>query len=486
MHSTSRRFTEASLLLFSTIIVCLVAAAPAWALPSTYVCVDCGSHNVTVWKVDDCTTAPEISYECNDCGNTGVHSAGSHSFVTTGSQSATCTAEGISTTACEICSIAPVTTTTPALGHAYPASWTVARAATTEYEGLEVLICSRCGDQLSRTIAKLPAPAAEETTEEATNESAEEGEKSNTPENEASAVAVASSATSSEPEKTDEGTFPIIPIAAGAGVVAIVGGAVAFFRRQSIAAVATGTAAAAATTAVAAGAEAATLGKVDLEDKNVLLYLEDSEYNNALYELLDGQSFLDVEQIGYGDEESLLEEVAEGIDVVILNITEQSPADSVDQLMKRVSEVNKDVLFGLVVSNAATIEDIELSSMKEAGQICGYAREGLPGKRAMIALILPAYKPELSLDYAIESIGVVADAFNIPVISTIVNAKSITEEVHEILEKKKMGVDEGANLIGDIADILGFDELSDVIDLIDDLSAAKDLAEYELTAENKI
>ena len=72
----------------------------------------------------------------------------------------TCTETGLSKGAkCSICERAMIKQTElPATGHSY-GEWTVSKEATTEAEGEEKRVCSGCGEEETRSIAKLePQP----------------------------------------------------------------------------------------------------------------------------------------------------------------------------------------------------------------------------------------------------------------------------------------------------------------------------------------
>ena len=79
----------------------------------------------------------------------------------------TCTEPGLSKGAkCSICERAMIKQTElPATGHSY-GDWTVSKEATTEAEGEEKRVCSGCGDEETRSIAKLePQPTEPKPTE---------------------------------------------------------------------------------------------------------------------------------------------------------------------------------------------------------------------------------------------------------------------------------------------------------------------------------
>ena len=79
----------------------------------------------------------------------------------------TCTEPGLSKGAkCSICERAMIKQTElPATGHSY-GEWTVSKEATTEAEGEEKRVCSGCGDEETRSIAKLePQPTEPKPTE---------------------------------------------------------------------------------------------------------------------------------------------------------------------------------------------------------------------------------------------------------------------------------------------------------------------------------
>lgn len=96
-------------------------------------------------------------HECV-CGNKADNAA--HEQVDLPAVDPTCTETGLSKGAkCSICERAMIKQTElPATGHSY-GEWTVSKEATTEAEGEEKRVCSGCGEEETRAIAKLePQP----------------------------------------------------------------------------------------------------------------------------------------------------------------------------------------------------------------------------------------------------------------------------------------------------------------------------------------
>ena len=116
----------------------------------------------------------EDYWECAGCGRIFADADGlqeidepvthpvlDHSFRDTVT-SPTCTAQGYTEHVCTVCGTTMTDSYTEPLGHSWGA-WKVTKAATTEAEGEQTRACSRCGETVTRTIARLtPGPVTPE------------------------------------------------------------------------------------------------------------------------------------------------------------------------------------------------------------------------------------------------------------------------------------------------------------------------------------
>ncbi len=109
------------------------------------------SYTSSVTKAATCTATGVRTYKCA-CGSsyTETIAALGHS-TTTSTFPATCTADGKTITTCTRCS-ASVTTAIPALGHNYTTTTT---SATCTEEGKSIVTCRRCGDTTTTTTPPL-------------------------------------------------------------------------------------------------------------------------------------------------------------------------------------------------------------------------------------------------------------------------------------------------------------------------------------------
>ena len=107
-----------------------------------------------------CTESGERYRICSTCNkeDTEVIPPNGHTAVVDAAVTPTCTESGLTVGMhCSVCNeVLTAQETVPALGH-LPGDWTTIQKATTKAEGIEVILCSRCGEELQRRyIARIP------------------------------------------------------------------------------------------------------------------------------------------------------------------------------------------------------------------------------------------------------------------------------------------------------------------------------------------
>ena len=130
--------------------------------------IPAGNHKFGSWvltKGATCTEPGEGTRTCANCGATETREirANGHGFgVWTVTTQATCTTAGVESRTCP-CGEAETRTIETNGTHTF-GDWTVKTQPTTEAEGEETRTCTGCGEEESRPVAKLPAPAPKSNT----------------------------------------------------------------------------------------------------------------------------------------------------------------------------------------------------------------------------------------------------------------------------------------------------------------------------------
>ena len=153
---------------------------------TTYTCGSCGdsykgsytnstghSYTSKVTKAATCTASGVRTYTCSKCSNSYTETIAalghsysngkcatcgavdpncSHSYTSTVTKAATCTASGVRTYTCSKCGNS-YTESIAALGHSYTSS--VTKAATCTASGVRTYSCSKCGNSYTEAIAAL-------------------------------------------------------------------------------------------------------------------------------------------------------------------------------------------------------------------------------------------------------------------------------------------------------------------------------------------
>ncbi|MBQ9912041.1 MAG: hypothetical protein IJM49_03330, partial [Firmicutes bacterium] len=117
-----------------------------------------------------------------------------------------------------------------------------------------------------------------------------------------------------------------------------------------------------------------------------------------------------------------------------------------------------------------------------------YVQEGTSPAAAMVKLVLPVLKPDISSDASLGNMGKLADALGIPAVSSLIDAFVSGRDIKVTLEEAddKLSIADLAGIVGDLASILGFDRAADIAGLVGDaknISKALDdeSGAYEIT-----
>ena len=308
-------------------------------------------------------------------------------------------------------------------------------------------------------------------------------------------------------DNSGEKKFPIVPVAAGAGALglaalavfviapAVKGGAAAAGAAGAVtmgeAAAAAGTAAATAAGTVGGAAAAKKAAELAFEDhsKAVLTCLRDTSENNAFCELLKSRVYLNTTRISYEEFDSLEEKVGdEEPDIVIMELLSMDELEKVSEKMDACLEAYEDAGIGLILSaeTEKLLKDFIREKKKENVIVSTVLSEA--GEHAKLTkLILPLYKPDITLENSVEAIGTVADALGVPLISVITNVFLNGKDIKETIEGGDLSALDSATIIGDIASILGFDAVADVAGFVNDANDAKDnIMKHVHTGEEEI
>lgn len=225
----------------------------------------------------------------------------------------------------------------------------------------------------------------------------------------------------------------------------------------------------------------------DFEPKNILTCLRDKPSNKELEKMFSQKKFISETMATFICLDELPELLEDAdCDAVILDI------DSVEELgefkifLDKLKDEKDERAFALLIEDdiLPMIKE-ELNALKKDKTISGYVKESASKETKLINLILPLYKPEINGENALEVVGGVADALGIPYISDIIEVSLSGKEIIETVKEGDMDAYDKASVIGEIANILGFDTVADVTDLIGGIKSVKDVTHSEKLEVNK-
>lgn len=449
------------------------------------------SYSTTVTRQATCTQTGIESSRCDRCGDSfeTVIGALGHNFVTTVTKAPTCTQTGIETTSCTRCDekqnktlkalghnykeeiVEPtctedgsnkktctrcndtVTEVLKALGHDFGEE-TITKKATCEEDGLKESTCKRCNEKVDTVIPKLGHKYPEQWTIEKETGYFSEGLQSKT-------CSVCNNRIEEVIPRKD--STPLV--LGGTGIAAVLGGIGLFFiKKKGI---------------VDAGKvvknvveDTKEAFKPSFEDKTVVICGENEKYIDALK----ARHYLKVSTCSL---EELKDSVVENEpDIYIVDIQDEEELNSVLELKE--DEEIKETSLGLILPKKLIEDNKEkLESLRKDKQLVNYIDNEKSTYDLMVKLILPVLKPDFKSDESLENIGAIADVLGIPGISNVINVFVSGRDIKATLEEGELGVSGSATIISDIASILGYDTVSSVAGLVDDIDSIKEAINKE-------
>ena len=425
-----------------------------------------------------CTTAGTLRYNCPECGGirTVEYFALGHNWQYAGSQAATCTQAGWENYSCIRCS-ETTARTIPALGHDYKEE--ITKEATCTEDGIRTFTCTRCADTREETIEatghlwikfeKAATCTEDGYTREVCSYCEEKKDETVIPalgHDWPQAWTIRREATNTkEGLKTRTcrrcGTVDSQAIPRKISVWYYVGGGLVV--------------AAAAVAAIIARARAKIkLKKPSFGTRTVVTCTKNEEF----VKLLKKKSFLKVRPCGYEE----LDEKLKDEDPDILIIDGESP-ERVNEVAERREELLKDKGIGFIVPKGFAKEAMDkINEMESESDVINHSFEGDSLNSMLVDLLLPVMKPDLRSDASLENVGKIADALEIPGVSEIIDIYIAGRDIKNTLEEDEFGLSEKATVIGDIADIMGYDRVSDIAGLVGDIKSIKSAAKKDAGA----
>ena len=423
-----------------------------------YVCkrADCGDsyeekieplgHNYLykITKEATCTEEGIRTYTCTRCFDkyTKPIEALGHD-IEYEEVAATCTKEGYRKGVCKRCDKKTLKVY-PALGHIFDEIKVIKEATCTE-NGIKEAVCLECGESFKEGIPMLGHKYPDEWTIEKQASFFEEGLMSKT-------CSICSEKLLKTIPKKDPTALIVGAVAAAAVAVSLL----AHFKKK-------------AEKTSRKTKEEETIDKDSLkpefEDKSILV----RSSNEELILNLKGKKFLEVSTCEF--EEIKDNAIENEPDLVICEVSNKKEYDAI---MKLKEEELSEFSLGLIITKKLIKKNEKaLKMLKEEKKIVDYVTPDTDVDIMQVKLVLPILKPKMNSDETLGNIGMVADALGIPYVSRIIDVYVTGRDLKTTLEEEEKGISETATIIGDIASILGFDEVASVAGLVDDIDSIK-------------
>ena len=414
-------------------------------------------HNYisTITKAATCTeTGLQVSTcsRCNNSYNTTLKALG-HNWIEEKVEP-TCTEDGHHTKTCRRCN-EEEKEILKALGHDVKEFKTIKEPTCTE-DGLKKATCERCHEEVEEKIPKLGHSYPEEWTTEKEAGFFSEGIKSK------SCKTCHEKIEEKIPEKDKT---PVYVAGAGSAIALGVLGFV-FMKKNA--------ARAGVKIAKEIIEEGTGLGKPSIQDKSILVCSK----NEKLIDLLKSRSYLKVSTCDY---ENVVESTTEEEpDALLCNV---DSTEQLNEILNYKKEDLKDYETGLIIRQSVIDENKEvLDQLVKDGEIINYISEDKKEYNVLVKLVTPILKPNLKSDETLENIGMLADVLGVPGISTAIDVFINGRDIKATLENEELELTDKATIIADLAYILGFDTVGDVVDLVNDMSDIKSTINKEAGA----
>ncbi|MBR4462626.1 MAG: hypothetical protein IKS51_08615 [Erysipelotrichaceae bacterium] len=398
-------------------------------------------YHSSVTKAATCTESGTRTYSCSRCSDayTETIKALGHEYTYEETE-ATCTEGGHKIGTCSRCGNV-TDEVSPALGHDMGEA-VIVKEASCEEDGLKETVCHRCGEKVSEIIPKTGHKYPEKWTIEKEAGLLTKGLKYKVC------------------EYCGERIEEVIPalisptmLLGGGGILAVAGAILYYVWKRK--------------KKIVEDVTDKKKFKPSIETKAVVIDSADEKF----VKLLKGQSHLKVATVNH--EESTLSETVEEKepDLVICDVLTK---DALNELIELKKEAFPDTPLALIVNDKAMKGNVRaLKKLKEDKTILDYAESGTNPYRMMVRFVLPVLKPELDSDETLDNIGQITDLLGIPGISSVINVYVSGRDIKSTLEEGELGVVEGATIIGDVASIMGWDQVEDIAGLVNDVDAIR-------------
>ncbi len=434
-------------------------------------------HSWSRWTTTKAATCTVDGTQERHCTNSGCTEKESNTIPATGhnwsswttTKAATCPAAGTQERHCTNSGCTEKESNSiPATGHSYPENWTIAKKATQNDEGLETKTCSICGNLISQAIPRLtpaPVPGGEDPQPSGGEDPQPSGGEDPQPSG-------GEDPRSNQSPAAPGNKFPLPAILGLAAAAAAIG----FMAYKVIGA----SKAAKAAAAMAASGIVAKNIIPDFSRKYVYNLLNGSGFSEKVTEELKDKRYIKYAEGDRENTDDLPKEIRnEKPDLVIMDLDKDHSLEDNLHLIEDINKICKIVSYSFVVDDCRKDCLPRLEELKAEGTIRSYVTSDVKPVDGFVKLILPMYKPVISAEGTLENIGKISDKLGIPFVSAAVSVHSTILDLRDDTAANGFSIDSARTIVASIADVMGWEKITEVSDFIDDVQDKKDLVEEE-------
>ena len=205
--------------------------------------------------------------------------------------------------------------------------------------------------------------------------------------------------------------------------------------------------------AKAAEAAAASGGLITLQMKTLLLCWAPTPAHAELEKTFKSRAYLDIKKPG-----------EEKLKPALVIFDADSPRELQEKLSLYAGEYPEAKLACLA---GALLPEAEPEALKAAGKLLAWSRESDSSERKLLRLVAPLYSFGESKGLYAENATLLTDALGLPFLSVLLNLYVVGGDVKEaIAAKGEQGTADWADMVNDVAGLLGLDVIGNVAEAI--------------------
>lgn len=204
--------------------------------------------------------------------------------------------------------------------------------------------------------------------------------------------------------------------------------------------------------------------KPKLPTKVIVMELKEVDKYKKLITLMNSKKFL---KVYLADKDNIFDEIQErNPDLVLMDVFDDETITNYGLLKSNEIFTNSEAKLDIITENGDSFEEDTFSPDSTPGEL-------------MSQMVTPLYKDALKEDDSLEYIANVVEALGVPGVPQVIKLYVKGKDIKANFDGDEFSLFEATNVVGDIADILGFEEVEEATDFIKTTKAVADTVRKE-------